>query len=454
MKRISLSAFGVALALSIGWLATGQRVEAAAVTRVHGRIVDIEGKPLPKVKIYFEAVDIKKRVGPVRTNKKGKYFIATLDMEVTKKWRVVPQLPGYKTVKVEAEIVDSTRQELYSGELLIGSKQDYPELTFAFVGDEGRNVVDFVVAPEKEYLKAYRAEKARREGKKPEAAAPEPVAREEGRSGPAPGSREALKRAKSYTDAGRHKEAIAIYREYLVKDPTGNAAVYYYLGKSLYETGDDAGAEQAFRKGLELNDKLKGAHFYLGNLFLRQERFAEAMAELEAEKELSGESDSVFFNLGVAYAGEGREDDALKAFERAAALNPAKPEVFMQMAAIYEKRAEAAGRDSALRQEWMAKAEQMYQEVIGIDPRNAAISFYNIGVKAWNANRNQEAAQAFRKSVEIDPTYAEAHRELGTALMRLQDFEGAVEHFEEYLQLKPQAKDAQEIRNSIALLKS
>jgi TolA-binding protein len=59
------------------------------------------------------------------------------------------------------------------------------------------------------------------------------------------GGKETLEQAKAFTDAGRHEDAVKLYQSYLAKDPTGNAAVYYYLGKSLYEMNDDGGADQA-----------------------------------------------------------------------------------------------------------------------------------------------------------------------------------------------------------------
>jgi superkiller protein 3 len=95
----------------------------------------------------------------------------------------------------------------------------------------------------------------------------------------------------------------------------------------------------------------------------------------------------------------------------------------------------------------------MYQKVIAVDPGNAASVFYNLGVHAWNENKDKEAAQAFKKAIEIDPKYAPAHKELARTLTKLQDFEGAVQHYQEYLKLNPQAPDAKEIRDTIALLK-
>ena len=450
-QRRFLAAAAAAVALTVA-VASLKPAYADAITKVWGVVTDPQGKPVPKVKINFEGVDVKKKIAPLTTNKDGKFFIAALDISVAKKWRVVAELPGYKTVKVHYEIVDSEKEDRGSGDVIMGSKQEYPELQFALPGDTGRNLVNFVIAKDADFMAAVQAERKKKEGGESNASTVAPAgtqpAAPEGAPGAVPGSGEApkanvegLKKAKELADAGRHPEAIEGYKAYLAKDPTGNPAVYFYLGKSLFETGDDPGAAQAFAKAVELKPDMKWAHYFLGNVDIRGERYKEAAGELEKETELQPDIDKVWFQLGKAYVLGGEEDKAIAAFEKASAIDPTKSDSYMELAAIYEKRKDKA------------KSEEMYQKVIAVDPGNAATVFFNLGVHAWNENKDKEAAQAFKKSIEIDPKYAPAHKELARVLTRLQDFPGAVQHYQEYLKLSPQAPDAKEIRDTIALLK-
>ena len=312
--------------------------------------------------------------------------------------------------------------------------------------------MNFVIATDADFLAAVQAERKKKEGGESNASTVAPAGTQPavpaGGPGTAPGASEppkagveGLKKAKELADAGRHQEAIEGYRTYLAKDPTGNPAVYFYLGKSLFETGDDPGATQAFGKAIELKPDMKWAHYFLGNVDIRGERYKEASDELEKETGLQPDVDKVWFQLGKAYALGGEEDKAIAAFEKASAIDPTKSDSYMELAAIYERRKDKA------------KSEEMYQKVIAVDPGNAATVFYNLGVHAWNENKDKEAAQAFKKSIEIDPKYAPAHKELARVLTRLQDFPGAVQHYQEYLKLSPQAPDAKEIRDTIALLK-
>jgi tetratricopeptide (TPR) repeat protein len=453
MRRTKSLLRALAAALAVASMAPGVARAAEAITKVRGRVVDINGKPMAKAAIWFDAVDIKKKVGPVRTNKDGVFIIATLDRTIAKTWRCYPDIPGYKVVKTSFEIVDSEAKELDKREVILGSKQEFPELPFPLVGDRGRNIVDFVVAKEADFIAAVNAERKKRETGEAEATAAGEAAPAAGTAGaPAaapPGAGASLEQAKALTDAGRHEEAIAMYRAYLAKDPKGNPAVYYYLGKSLFESGDDAAAEEAFREGLAIKPDMKGAHFYLGNVYLRRSEdptetataAAQAVEQFQQESQLTPDSDSVAYNLGLALLKAGREDEALASLERAATLNPQRSEAYLKMAAIHEHRKD------------MVKAEEMYQKFSAADPANAAVSLYNIGVIAWNENRTKDAVQYFRKAVQIDPKYALAHRELGNALMAAQDFAGALKHFQEYLKLNPKAADARDIEKNIALLK-
>src|SRR2546426_4266261 len=165
MTRTQRTFLAVAAALAMGVaMAPLHPVLAEGITKVWGVVTDTQGKPLPKVKVNFEAVDVKKKVGPVTTNKDGKFFIAALDISVAKKWKVITDFPGYKTVKVHYEIIDSEKQDRGSGDVILGTKQEFPDLRFALPGAVGRNLVNFVMAKEADFAAAVQAERKKKEG--------------------------------------------------------------------------------------------------------------------------------------------------------------------------------------------------------------------------------------------------------------------------------------------------
>jgi tetratricopeptide (TPR) repeat protein len=456
MTHARITRIAAALVFTAAVLGGIRAARAEGITKVRGTVTDPQGKPVENVPIFLEAQDIKKTVGPLKTNKDGKYLMATLDISVARKWKVVVRYPGYKAVTTTYQIHNSQGMDVApKTEQPLDSKQEFPDLQIVLVGDYGFNQVDFLIAKDAEFaavqqgvLKRIKEASAGGAGTQagaagaaaaPAEATPAPVA-----AAPKIPSdlTQSLQKAKSLADAGDHPQAIELYRAYLVKDPTSNPAVYYYLGKSLLETGDTSGANQALKKGLELKPDMKGAHYYLGNAALKDDDAATALKEYDEELKLSADSTPLLTKLAQAAAQTGNYDKAIGALERAVALDPKQSDPLMQLASVYEQKGDKA------------KADETYQKVAAIDPQNAAVLFYDVGVKAWNQKPPlvKEATAAYKKAIEIDSTYAQAHRELGNVLMAQQDFKGAVLQFQEYLKLQPSAPDAKDIKDRIALL--
>jgi tetratricopeptide (TPR) repeat protein len=64
------------------------------------------------------------------------------------------------------------------------------------------------------------------------------------------------------------------------------------------------------------------------------------------------------------------------------------------------------------------------------------------GVKAQSAHRLEEAVQAYRKAIQMDPSYFEAHYNLGLAQAALGQLAGALASYEDALAIEPQSLDA------------
>jgi len=67
------------------------------------------------------------------------------------------------------------------------------------------------------------------------------------------------------------------------------------------------------------------AHFDLGNVYLMEKRYEDALIHYEKAGRLglaSSRMDSYYFNLSVCYAGLDRMDDAVKSLEECIRINP------------------------------------------------------------------------------------------------------------------------------------
>ena len=83
--------------------------------------------------------------------------------------------------------------------------------------------------------------------------------------------------------------------------------------------------------------------------------------------------------------------------------------------------------------------------------------FFNIGALIINkSNRSdsetRKAINAFRKAVEINPDYAQAHKQLAFALLGVGDRAGARGSLEQYVKLAPNAPDAAQMQGIIRTL--
>jgi tetratricopeptide (TPR) repeat protein len=162
--------------------------------------------------------------------------------------------------------------------------------------------------------------------------------------------------------------------------------------------------------------------------------YPEALKAFEevAAKELS--QPAVYANLGNCYSRLNRNEEALTAYDKAIELDPENPTYYQNKGSIY-----ATMGDVDKAQELYTKAASM-SEVL--DPIEAATGFYNMGVTYINAGKNQEAADALKKAIEMNPAHAEAHYQLGITLLGLNDMEGAMELLNKYVEMAPNSENA------------
>ncbi len=66
-----------------------------------------------------------------------------------------------------------------------------------------------------------------------------------------------------------------------------------------------------------------------------------------------------------------------------------------------------------------------------------------------NSGKYGDAVKMFQKALELDPDYAQAHRQLATTLPALKEWDAAIYHMERYLELDPAVPNAEFYRGMI-----
>jgi Flp pilus assembly protein TadD len=78
---------------------------------------------------------------------------------------------------------------------------------------------------------------------------------------------------------------------------------------------------------------------------------------------------------------------------------------------------------------------------------------FNQGVILWNAGKIPEAKKQFEGAIAANPNHAEAHYQLGMALVNEGNLPGAATEFDTYLKLAPTGPNAATAKGILATIK-
>ena len=136
-------------------------------------------------------------------------------------------------------------------------------------------------------------------------------------------------------------------------------------------------------------------------------------------------------NLGVALQTDGRLEEAETHYRRAIAFDPdyGPPYVNLGIALM-------ARGDGLVRMNRENEAIQAYREALQLNPNNSVLRFA-VGSLLVKAERFEEAIGEFRAGLALVPDSAEAHNNLGGALAATGRTAEAIVEFEHALRLNP-----------------
>ena len=202
------------------------------------------------------------------------------------------------------------------------------------------------------------------------------------------------KQAIEYSKEKSWDQAIANYREALKLEPN-DAVTHYDLALALKYSGTPAQAVLEFQSALKLKPKWAEAHYGLG---------------------------ATYFDLHDPAS-------AIKELKTAEALQPGNVEANRLLARIYSKQNDAQDAVRELRGALAAKpSAELYVE---------------LGLAEAQLGNSEAAAREFRRALQLDPRYANAHMILGVILRRQGDHAGALAQFRKAAELAPDDPEAQ-----------
>ena len=202
----------------------------------------------------------------------------------------------------------------------------------------------------------------------------------------------------------------------MAKDKAVNDA--FNAGMQAFEAKQFDAAIESFKKAAEANTIPTNEHVILG-------RLAESFTGLAATK-TGAERDAA-------------NAQALETWAKVITVAPSDPGYRNNYALALAR----AGK--------LPEAQAELQKAATLDPQGGGRYYFNLGALLVNSGQNAAASQAFKKAIELTPSYAEAYFQLGNCLMADAKLTpdgktipppGAKEAYEEYLKQAPNGPSA------------
>lgn len=213
----------------------------------------------------------------------------------------------------------------------------------------------------------------------------------------------------------RAEEALQVAQQAVEADPN-NPRSQALLCLALLEVGR---AEEAISAGLraeQLAPQYAEARAYLSMAYRNAGRPNQAFQKADEAVKLDPNSLDARRALALGLAFVGELDAAIQQYERAIQIHPRFDALYFELAVYYKAK------------ENYEAAIAAYDMVLAMEPDN--VKAYTRKCETYFQMREDALAQeACEQALQLDPTYPEAHRQLGMVRYTRRNYEGAIEEF-------------------------
>jgi Flp pilus assembly protein TadD len=247
----------------------------------------------------------------------------------------------------------------------------------------------------------------------------------------------AIALADCYSKANRPADARRLY-EQLKDSPNAKSIVWFNLGVLRAQAGDTAGAEEAYRKTLELSPNDLDAMNNLGLILFKKGEYADAETLFDKLSGLNPISTEAKSNLAAAAAKAGDMKKAIAVWKQLAHAEPWRVDVRLNLA-------------NALWQTGDAEAARAgYLQVLSIDKHNAE-GFNGVGLYDLKMGKLAPAENAFRSAILANANYVPAYNNLAVVLEKRNKRADAIRILERASEIAP---DNAEVRKNLERMKA
>lgn len=223
---------------------------------------------------------------------------------------------------------------------------------------------------------------------------------------------------KLQSEYNEHRETTSLILYHL--DSRANA--FYGMGLANEGLNDLGKASEYYRKSLEVTPGYLEAALRLGNIYLQDKQFDEAVVQFQAQLKSRQPAAMAAAGIGYVNALRGNHEEAERYYQKAVEMDPTDPAVILNIAIYSEER---GNREKAI---------QYFEKLLAVDPSNdqAKHKLFNLCFEGQDYER---AAELLEMLVETSPNSAELLCDLGNCFFRMEKYEIAEEKYRRALEV-------------------
>jgi len=166
----------------------------------------------------------------------------------------------------------------------------------------------------------------------------------------------------------------------------------------------------------------------------KQGKYREAIGSFERVIAIVPDFAEGYYNLGLTHLQIGNPDAAITMMEKAIELKKDFLEAYFGIGQAYMMKEEED------------KAIEAFRKAITVIPDDAN-AYLNLGIMYFNYNKYDLALNVLLKALSLDKSLPQIHYQLGLVYIRKGEMDKAIERFETFLDLAPQAAEAEAVKS-------
>ncbi|PYU90553.1 MAG: hypothetical protein DMG08_17565 [Acidobacteria bacterium] len=235
-----------------------------------------------------------------------------------------------------------------------------------------------------------------------------------------------FQKAKTLFDEGTYAESARVLEAIRGLQSPG-AEFHDLLGSAYYLLDDPKKSSDELQEAVRLEPMVPEHYFRLGMVFLKHRTTEPAIYVFENALKARPDVPKLWMGLGLSYYLASKLEQAEKALRQALALDPRYETAYIVLGDLLSH----AGK--------VDEAVEVFRKAIDVRPDLYLPYYYYGQASARQGKENCETGiQMLKKAIALNPSFAEAHYELGKALLQAGRINDSLAALKKSLDLKPE----------------